>query len=70
MLLKHLLVCCGGLALAGCQVANKAALLLPPSAGQWRANIMKASWVEIRTGRDHSPVTIMGKTDSAWGKLI
>jgi len=25
---------------------------------------MKNSWVEIRAGRDHSPVTIMGKTDS------
>jgi len=23
---------------------------------------MKGSWVEIRTGRDHSPVTVMGKT--------
>jgi len=28
---------------------------------------MKVSWVEIRTRRDHSPVTITGKTDLTWG---
>lgn len=28
---------------------------------------MKDSGVEIRTGRDHSPNTIMGKPDSTWG---
>jgi len=27
----------------------------------------KDSWVKIRTGRDHSPTTVMGKTDSIWG---
>jgi len=25
--------------------------------------MMKGSWVKIRTGRDHSSVTVMGKTD-------
>jgi len=29
--------------------------------------MMKGSWIEIRAGRDHSPVTVMGKTDSTWG---
>jgi len=31
---------------------------------------MKASWVKVRTGRDHSATTGMGKTDSTWVKLI
>ena len=29
-------------------------------------NITKGSWVKIRTGRDDSPITVMGKTDSTW----
>jgi len=37
------------------------------SAGQGRENTIKASWVKIRTGKDHSPVTTVGETDSAWG---
>jgi len=39
----------------------------PSSAGQGRENITKDSWVKIRTGRDHSPVTATGKTVSTWG---
>ena len=31
---------------------------------------MKGSWFETRTGRNHSPITITGKTDSNRGKLI
>jgi len=28
---------------------------------------MKVLWIELSTGeRDHSPVTIIGKTDSTW----
>jgi len=42
----------------------------PSSAGQLRENTTKGLWGKIRTGRDHSPITIMGKTDSVWGKLI
>ena len=42
---------CGGLTLPGCQVPTKAALSLPSSTGQGRENIMKGSWVKIRTGR-------------------
>ena len=53
---------CGGLTLAGGQVPPKAALSPPSSAGQGRGNGTKGSWVEIRAGRDHSPITV--KTDS------
>lgn len=28
----------------------------------------KGSWVKIRTERDHSPATVMGKTDLTYGK--
>ena len=35
----------------------------PSSTGQERENMMKGSWVELRTGRDHSPVTVTGKPD-------
>ena len=62
--------CCGGLILPGHQVLTKATLSLPSSAGQGRENRRKNLWVEISTGRDHSPITVMGKPDSTWGKLI
>jgi len=35
----------------------------PSSAGQGRGNMMKDLRVETRTGRDHSPMTVMDKTD-------
>jgi len=41
--------------------------ITPLLAGQGREHIIKGSWVEIRTGRDHSPITITDKTDSTWG---
>lgn len=36
------------------------------SAGQGRGSVIKYNgpWVEVRTGRDHSPVTITDKTKS------
>jgi len=37
------------------------------SAGQGRENMMKGSWIKIRTQRDHSAITIMGKADSMSG---
>jgi len=61
---------CGGLTLAGCQVPPKPLYPSPFSAGQGRGNIMKSSWVKIRTWRNLSAITITGKTGSAWGKLI
>jgi len=57
---------CGGLTLDGQQVPTKAALSIPSSAGQGRENMTKDSWVKIRTGRYHSPITIIGKTDPTW----
>jgi len=35
----------------------------PSSTGQRRGNMMKGSWIEIRTGRDHSTMAITNKTD-------
>lgn len=32
-----------------------------------KRNITKDSWVKIRTGRNHSLITVKGKTDSKWG---
>jgi len=46
-----------------CQVPTKKALSFPSSAGQGKGNMMNGSGVEIRTGRDHSPITVTGKTD-------
>jgi len=39
----------------------------PPELDRGEKNMMKVSWVEIRTRRDHLPVTIIGKTGSTWG---
>lgn len=61
------LASCGGLMLPGNQVPTKAIPSLPSSAGQGRKNTTKNLWVEIRTGRDHSPSTAMGKLDAKWG---
>jgi len=33
------------------------------SAGQRRGDMMEGSRVKIRTGGDHSPITVMDKTD-------
>lgn len=54
---------CGGLSLVGLQVPPSCAVTATSSGG-WGRKIMKVSWVKIRTGREHSPVTITGKTDS------
>lgn len=34
------------------------------SAGQGKERITKCSWCEIRAGRDHSLITVMGKPES------
>jgi len=54
-----------GLTLAGHQVPMKLLYHSPSSTRQGKENMMKGSWVEKRTGREQSPVTIMDKTDSA-----
>lgn len=61
---------CLGLTLTEHQMPTKVALSLPSSVGQGRQNIMKDLWIEIRTGRDRSPVTVSSKTGSTWGKGI
>ena len=55
--------------LAG-QAPTKATLSLPSSAWQGRKNKKKSSWLKIRTGRDHSPITVTGKTDLTWGDYL
>jgi len=70
LLMFQLIVSGGGLTLSGCQVPTKATLSLPSLAGKGRDNITTGLWVEIRTGRDQSPITSMGKIDSTWGKII
>ena len=57
-----------GLSPAGRQAPTKAAPSLPSSAGQGREEARKGSWVERRTGRQHSPMTVTGKTDSTRAK--
>lgn len=54
---------CRGFTLAGCPAPTKTTLSLLFPAGQGRENMMKVSWVEIRTKKDHSPSIVMGKTD-------
>lgn len=36
--------------------------------GRGRENVIKGSWIEIRRGRNHLPIAIMGKTDLPRGK--
>lgn len=31
---------------------------------------MKDSWVQIRTGRDHSPITLVGRIDLIWENYL
>lgn len=51
---------CGGLTLAE-PMSTKPVLLLSSLAGQGRNNVTNL-WAKVRTGKDHSPVTIMDKT--------
>lgn len=53
-----------GLTLAGFQAPSKATLSLPSAAGQKRENITEDSRLETRTGRDHPPGTVTGRTGS------
>jgi len=54
---------CFGLAWINARCPTKPLYHCPSSAGQGRGNVMKGSRVEIRTGRDHSPITVTDKTD-------
>jgi len=46
-----------------CQVPTKLLYHSRSSNGQGRGNMMKDLRVEIRTGRDPSPITVTDKTD-------
>jgi len=46
-----------------CQVPTKLLYHSSSSGGQGRGDMMEGSRAEIRTGGDHSPVTVMDKTD-------
>jgi len=54
---------CFGLAWINARCPPKLLYHSPSSTGQGRGNMMKGSRVEIRTGRDHSLVTVTDKTD-------
>jgi len=59
---KHL-GCSFFLAWINARCPPKPLCLSSSSAGQGGGNMMKGSRVETRTGRNHSPVTVMDKTD-------
>lgn len=61
---------CGRLTLVGFAVPTRAAVSLPSSSGQGRENLRQGSWAEMRAGGDHLAITVMSKTDSAWGNLF
>lgn len=64
---KSKLSYCSGLTLAALQVPTKDALSFPFSAGKGRENTAKRLIVMVKSGNyHHSPITLMGKTDSAW----
>ncbi|KAK0675839.1 DOP1 protein, partial [Pygoscelis papua] len=46
---------------------NHHSITPPPQLDRGEKNTTKGLWVEIRTGRDHSAITVMGKTDLTWG---
>uniref|UniRef100_A0A663EPR8 GON-4-like protein n=1 Tax=Aquila chrysaetos chrysaetos TaxID=223781 RepID=A0A663EPR8_AQUCH len=63
------LVHCDGLTLAGCQVPTKAILSLPLLSWTGERKYNKELVGRDKDRRDHSPITVTGKTDSTWGKI-
>lgn len=59
-----------GLTLAQYQVPTEVTLSVSFLAGQDREHVAKGLWVEIRTGRHHSAITVTGKSDSLGEKLV
>jgi len=53
---------CYGLAWMNARCPPKPLYQSPPQLDRGQKN-MKGYWVEIRAGRDHSVITVMGKTD-------
>jgi len=62
------IILCYGLAWMNASCLPKPLYHSPSSAGQGRGNMMKGSRVETRTGRHHSPITVMDKTEWTWGE--
>lgn len=56
---------CGGLTRAVCPPKQIHHSL--PQLNRGGRKYSKSSSVKIRAGRNHSPITVTGKTDSAWG---
>lgn len=57
--------------MAGCHVPTQVTLIIPlPQLNKGEKKIKRPSQIEIRVGRDHSAVTVMGKTRLDLGKLI
>jgi len=54
---------CFVLAWVNVRCPSKLLYRYPSSAGRGRANMMKGSREKIKTGRDHSPITVTDKTD-------
>ena len=52
---------CGGFTLAVRQVPTKATRSLAFLSWTGGKNMMKVSWVKVRTGRDHSPITVQNR---------
>lgn len=50
--------------------AHHHCFVTPLFTGQRRENKMKSLWVEIRSGGDRSPITVIGKAYLTWGNLI
>jgi len=59
----NVLSSCCGLAWLDARCPPKPLCHCLSSAGQGRKHTMKDLWAKIRAGRDHSPLTTMGKTD-------
>jgi len=59
---------CFGLAWINVRCPPKPLYHSPSSNGQGRGSMMKGLWVEKRTGRDYSPITVTDKTDWTWGE--
>jgi len=59
-------LCCG-LAWLDARCPPKQLYHSPFSTGHERNKYEKPLWVEIRTESNHSPIILMGKTDSTWG---
>lgn len=52
------------------QGAHQATIIPPQQLDSSEKNMIKDSWVKIRTGKSNTQHTVMGRTDSAWGNYF